>query len=527
MAGVSKERERRGLSVADLLLIQGPQQRVLTALLRGGELTVRQVAESAGIPLPDAASALGALVSRGEVQAVGDEEALLYRIRLASRRRRLPGWITWKLEEFVAVLSAAGRIALAIQVGGAALDYLVNLLLARWMGLQQFGLYTYQLGWSQLLATVAWLGLTQASSRFIPTYAAQKDWSKLRGWVDGGRAAVLTAGLLLALAALAVTSALARGRPPSAVALAGFALVPLLALVTLHQWLIRAARSSFWAYAPPALLFRLLLAAAAAAAHQVTGGLQALAALAATAVAAAGTLALQIPALSRILPRETWRAPRQYELPLWTRVGLPIFAVAVCQVAITQVDLVLLGLLRSPAEAGTYAAAMKVSEFAIFFHLGLVSAAAPLIVPVYRSGDRLELQRLLDSFGRVALVPHLVICGLIIALGLPLLGLYGSAFRAAYPAVVLLALGHLSNASTGPVTTLLMMTGRERSAARIFVVSTAAAVLLHAALIPRWGVEGAAWGTFLSAVLWNVWLATVARRTLRVRTCILHPATWR
>ena len=63
----------------------------------------------------------------------------------------LPGWVWGRLNEFLELLSRGSRAALIIQVAGAVLDYLVHMLLARWLGPAEFGRYSFHLGCCQLL----------------------------------------------------------------------------------------------------------------------------------------------------------------------------------------------------------------------------------------------------------------------------------------------------------------------------------------------------------------------------------------
>lgn len=156
-----------GLALADLLILEEPLREVLTALVRGGEMSAGEVAAAAGLPVEATGETLETLARQGYVQTVGDEVEPKYRVRHA-RPRRLAERIWGRLDEFLVLLSRGSRIALLLQLGGAVLDYLVHLLLARWLGAAEFGAYTYQLGWSQLLVTFAWLGVTQSSPRFIP-----------------------------------------------------------------------------------------------------------------------------------------------------------------------------------------------------------------------------------------------------------------------------------------------------------------------------------------------------------------------
>ena len=70
--------------------------------------------------------------------------------------------------------------------------------------------------------------------------------------------------------------------------------------------------------------------------------------------------------------------------------------------------------------------------------------------------------------------------------------------------MVILIAGHLVNALAGSVGFLMTMTGHEREAAYNIGVSVTVKLSLNAALIPPFGIEGAATATAFTTVLWNI-----------------------
>jgi O-antigen/teichoic acid export membrane protein len=95
----------------------------------------------------------------------------------------------------------------------------------------------------------------------------------------------------------------------------------------------------------------------------------------------------------------------------------------------------------------------------------------------------------------------------------PDFGIYSGTLR-------VLALGQLVNALCGPVMYLLNMTGHEQSARRTMTVASIANVIGNVALIPWLGVEGAAWATSGTMILWNVWALVAVYRKTGIRTLI-------
>ena len=74
-----------------------------------------------------------------------------------------------------------------IRVASAALAYLSQVLLARWMGTFEFGIYVYVWTWVLLIGRALDLGLATSAQRFIPEYRERKQLDLLRGFLVGSR----------------------------------------------------------------------------------------------------------------------------------------------------------------------------------------------------------------------------------------------------------------------------------------------------------------------------------------------------
>jgi O-antigen/teichoic acid export membrane protein len=93
----------------------------------------------------------------------------------------------------------------------------------------------------------------------------------------------------------------------------------------------------------------------------------------------------------------------------------------------------------------------------------------------------------------------------VMVLGKPVLSLlFGEQFTRAYPAVILLALGQFVNSISGSTGIFLNMTGHERALQNIMLAAAGLNIALALVLIPRFGVEGAAFASMLTTVSWNV-----------------------
>ena len=98
---------------------------------------------------------------------------------------------------------AAGT-ALLIRVAGAAIAFLSQPLMARWMGSYEFGIYAYVWIWVLLFGSLIDFGFATNAQRFIPEYTKSKSFDLLRGFLTGSRLLVVILSTLIALLAAIV-----------------------------------------------------------------------------------------------------------------------------------------------------------------------------------------------------------------------------------------------------------------------------------------------------------------------------------
>ena len=154
-------------------------------------------------------------------------------------------------------------------------------------------------------------------------------------------------------------------------------------------------------------------------------------------------------------------------------------------------------------------------------------ALAPNIAHLHADGNRAELQRIMTHSARLILAGALPIAGFFILWGKPFLSLFGPEFTKAYNVLVILSIGQLVNAATGPGGLLLVMTNREREAAWTIGLSVILHAVMNIALIPRWGIEGAAIAGSTSIIVANLGMTWFAWRRLGIYATVLgNPASW-
>ncbi|MGZ5823839.1 MAG: lipopolysaccharide biosynthesis protein, partial [Hyphomicrobium sp.] len=94
--------------------------------------------------------------------------------------------------------------AFGVRCGSAALIYLSQVVLARWMGSNEYGIYVFVWTCVLWLGGLADLGLSITSIRLIPHYRETGDFAHLRGLIRGSRLASIAVGVAIAALGIAV-----------------------------------------------------------------------------------------------------------------------------------------------------------------------------------------------------------------------------------------------------------------------------------------------------------------------------------
>lgn len=406
-------------------------------------------------------------------------------------------------------------LAFAIRVASAGILFFSQVLLARWLGLFEYGIYTYVWVWITVLGTMCGLGFASTVVRFLPEYAERKEQAYARGFLRAGHSLTFAAGAICAVAGLAALYFLQGWydeayQMPMALALLA---LPAFAMTDYQDGVGRSQSWLTLALAPPYIFRPALLIGfvgmAFFAGWQMSAQTAAYALVAAMWLTAIAQYLLQKRALGKVLPA----GPRQYRLKFWVVVSLPVLLMEGFTLVMMNMDVLLLDLFVDPDQIGIYYATARTISLIAFVHFAVGAAVMPRFATSYANGDNAAIQRLLKQSRMWTLLPSLAGGVALIALGKPLLWLFGPEFTAGYSLMFILVLGLLARAAVGPTQGLLVVTGRQNVAAFVLSGAVIANVVLNLSLIPKFGLAGAAWATSIAYGLEAITLYVIAKRT--------------
>ena len=415
-----------------------------------------------------------------------------------------------------AIARRGAAFAFSIRVASAAIAYFSQILLARWMGGSEYGVFAYVWVWVIVLGTLTSLGLNTSALRFIPQYVEQKNAALERGFIFGSRLFALGVSTLVAIiGALALYLSQGAFEPEYVVPLyMALVCLPMFTLIDTQEGTARAYTWIDLALLPPyiarPLLLLVFLAAAVWLGLEPSAETAVLAAIAATWVSAVG----QTLILERRLRRTVGPGTREYALGEWIRVSMPIFFVVGFFMLLSNTDVLVMKIFRPSIDVAMYFAAMKTTSLISFIYFAITAAYAHRFSKYDASGDMEGLAEVLREAVIWTFWPSLVAGVGILAVGWPLLWLFGEEFTAAYPVMFVLVIGLVARAAVGPIDYMLAMLGQQNVCAVVLAFTVAVNLALNFMFIPAYGLMGAAVATTISTILATYLLYRLAKRRL-------------
>ena len=406
----------------------------------------------------------------------------------------------------------------ALQIGSLFLSLISSILLARLLGPSSFGDYAFALNWALVLSTLATLGMDKLAVRSVASYLTKEQWSLIKGLVRWTSITVLFFSLFVMAVEFLIRGIFVAEPTPSLTLTITIAmlLLPLLALTRVHQGVLRGLHYIVRGQLAETILRPLLLILLLLLSLFKVGRMTAPLAMGLHVVAAFLSLGLVAFLVIRIVRPKARNLPHSSSGRLWLTIAIPLLFSGMLDEINQRASILMLGALLNTESVGIYNVAKRLTEPTIFVLIAINVTLAPHIAGYNAQNQHEEMQSLVTRSTRAGLFVSGLVALLIILLGPWLLMLWGSEFRLGYSVVLMLTLGQLAQAAIGPVALLLNMTGYERNVVFALAVSTALIIGLNYALIPRFGMNGAAASTVTGILTWSILLAVQVRKLLRI-----------
>ncbi|HET6956185.1 MAG TPA: flippase [Vicinamibacterales bacterium] len=210
---------------------------------------------------------------------------------------------------------------------------------------------------------------------------------------------------------------------------------------------------------------------------------------------------LMFVVVTLIVNRVTGSAVPTYDRAVWIELqsaALPLGFFLITLTLYTYIDTVILGIMRTDAETGWYAASYRVYEGLMYAPSAFATVLTPRFSQMYvddRPGLRSLFRRSLIGSALMALI--IGGAGLILARPMMLL-FYGQAYEAAVPPLKVLAGGSIFVFCTWILHSAAIAMNLDRRLVGTTAIGLVANIALNIAFIPSRGITGAAWATVIA-----------------------------
>ena len=433
----------------------------------------------------------------------------------------LPSFLLKKLKNnfFKSFMGVMG-----LKVVSSGLGFILNVLLARLLGVKGLGVYNYTLAWHQLLIIPALLGLDNLLVREVAIYKAQSSWGLLRGILRWSNQIVLVSSLVIASVAIAIVWNLdIKDQPQMFMAFViAMLLLPLTALRNVRLSTMRGLNLIFMGLMPEMLIVPLVVIVLTGCLYLfIDQQLTAAWVLGTRLIATIITFAIGIYLLQKALPEPVKHAAYEYRTRTWSTQLLPFMLLGGMYVITSRSDVLMLGAIKGTEAAGLYSPIVRGVQLLAFVLTAINSVLGPSIASLYAEKRLEKIQQVVTKSSRMMLLISLPIAAFLLFGGNWYLSLFGSEFLQARSALSILCLGQLFCIAAGSVGTILNMTGNEMYNLKASVVNVLLNIILNWLWIPTWGINGAAAATTISTVVVNTLQIIWVRNKIGINSTVL------
>jgi O-antigen/teichoic acid export membrane protein len=405
-----------------------------------------------------------------------------------------------------------------LNAGTLALNFVIAVLLSRFLGAQGYGAVVYGVAWGTLLAVPVTLGLPPLAIREIAASKVAASPGSVRGFMRRANQGMLAASFVVCGAA-AIAFALS-GWPPQPLRVPtfiGLALAPLIGIVSLRQGAMQGFGRLVVGRVPettigPILVITMIVLLRLTLGQRFSPGW----AIGASVAAYVLTWALGAVLLRRATPDDVRGARPIYATRRWALAALPLILMGGVSTANDQVGALVLGALSNARAVGVFSIATRAAALIPFLLLAAIPTLMPSVAELDARGEHEQLQRLMTHGARLVFYFSLPIVVGVVLLAHPLLQLFGASFTSGETALRILALGQIVNIATGFPGMILIMVGESGRVTRSAAIGAIVNLALSLVLIPRFGASGAAAATAASIAITNILLSAVLWRSKKV-----------
>lgn len=406
----------------------------------------------------------------------------------------------------------ASALSFLIKAFGLLLGVGLHILFARFFGQENYGTYLFLTANIVLIVSLSLFGLDKGALKYIPRYQSLNAGRALSQYVSFSRVVVTVLAAIVSIVCAAIIFWLYGERFSllNESIMIGFVIVTIFtATASLQDGLLQSIKKPLHAQAPLQIIKPIFLM---------------LALFYVTKISSDGSLAeffwlnagISIFVYMILITIWNQKKPQLGEgheavnKKQWLKIGFSFQAITLCNVALTQTDIIVVGSLLDADSVALYGVAVKIASLLTFFLVAINTVVAPIISQYYVEGDKVALQRLMTFSARVVTSCTLLAMFFIFFTSDWILMFFGEEYINAKDTLYILCVASCFNAMTGAVSYLLSLSGFHLDVLRVLMLSVVINLVLSVVLVGMMGLVGAAIATTITTLFWNFCLLVIS-----------------
>ncbi|WP_260258397.1 flippase [Vibrio intestinalis] len=406
-----------------------------------------------------------------------------------------------------------------LQFLSKGISVLSGVIFARFLGAEQYGIYTYIFSIVTIAGIPVIAGLPALMVREIANFQLEKKWPLLYGILWWSRGFVFLVSSIIVLVMLGLAYVGYFEPYVAALLLIAVWVIPLRGIAYQQDAVLNGFRKPVLAQIPSKLLAPIITLSTLLFFVITDRPLTSKTLIEISVVALLFTCILSFVLVRYVIKKNSQPAKAEFKTKQWSKALLPFAIITFVSTLNSELAIVLLGWL-SDLESVAY---FRVATQAVLLISIVVSSISPVLMPniarLYKSGDLEQTQAILSRAVRLTvLVATPIFLVLLFGGGLLISILFGDEYLSAYPALIILCFGHFISLMMGSVGLVLNMTNNENRTLRSLAIAVTVNLILLFGLIPLYNEIGAAIGVALSLIICNGLMMFDVRKITRLKT---------
>jgi O-antigen/teichoic acid export membrane protein len=397
-----------------------------------------------------------------------------------------------------------------LQISLSFFTLISSIIIARYVGEIELGIYTLVFTWISILYTIALFGLEDLSLRQVPLYVSRNDNKEINSyvfWVN--KFGVFISFFVLVIFVVSVNILDYFGYIKFAkFYLWGALSIPFFVLMTINQSIIKAigfiskGQLSEKIFQPLFFIFSLFMLFLCSV--DVDGRTVIILRVISFIFACIFTFLLLFKSLNSF----KFISDDNLVNRNWYRSSFLFMTSTLLFIINTRIDIIFLGFYNvKPEEIAYYNIALKFSDLSLIPFMVICTVATPIFSKMYHQNNMNDLALFYKRITWISTFLMIFIVLFFVITGNWFLSWYGTNFNSAYFILIILCISKFIHVAVGPANYLLSMIGREKSVVKALVLSVIIVIVLNLIMIPFFGIVGASISTLIGLLFYDLFIS--------------------